>query len=226
MGKVKRKASFTQYRWLIVGQNAARIIMVAAISRLASLLKQVTAGDVPFQTAKPEPAKTDLIKTLVLPRIPLGAEPMPSLAPPLVVPARGILVQKEVSSQIIDAYRAAIELEETGPMPVGPRSSTERTVGTEAETARPLSGQPAGRDDALSGIRAQPMPSYALALPLPTGRQAQMDETETRKRRPTQAKAIHETSRDIPLQVAISARTMAFGLAAFALLLLIVLLVF
>ncbi|HEV2504270.1 MAG TPA: hypothetical protein VGV39_14425 [Mesorhizobium sp.] len=196
--------------------------MVAAISRLASLLKQATAGDVPLPTVKPDPAKTALIKTLVMPRAPLGAEPMPSLAPPLVVPSRVVMAQKEASPQVIKAYRAALELEE--PVPINPRPSTARETGTEAE-ARPQSGLLAGRDDA--GIRNQPLPAYALALPLSTRvRQIQEEEATGGKRRSMQAKASHRTLGDAPPEAAIGARMIAFGLAALALLLLIVLLVF
>ncbi len=196
--------------------------MVAAISRLASLLKQATAGDMPLSTARPDPAKTELIKTLVAPRAPLGAEPMPSLAPPLVVPGRVAAMQKEVSSQIIEAYRAALDLEES--VPINQRPSTARNTGAEPEV-RPQSGLPAGRDDA--GIRNQPLPTYALALPLSAAaRQIQEEEAVTGKRRSVQTKASHRTSEDAPLGAAVTARTIAFGFAALALLLLIILLVF
>lgn len=196
--------------------------MVAAISRLASLLKQATAGDMPLPTARPDPAKTELIKTLVAPRAPLGAEPMPSLAPPLVVPGRVAAMQKDVSSQIIEAYRAALDLEES--VSINQRPSTARETGAEPEV-RPQSGLPAGRDDA--SIRNQPLPAYALALPLSAAaRQIQEEEAATGKRRSVQAKASHWTSEDAPLGAAINARTIAFGFAALALLLLIFLLVF
>ncbi|PLP58637.1 hypothetical protein CYK37_13240 [Mesorhizobium loti] len=198
--------------------------MVAAISRLASLLKQATAGDVPLPTAKADPAKTALIKTLVTPRAPLGAQPMPLLAPPLVMPTRIAAAQKEASAQVIEAYRAALELEEAGPLPANQRSTTASGTGTEADV-RPQPGLPVGRDDA--GIRVQVLPAYALALPLSTAaRQVQEEETATGTRRPAQAKALQQTSGDIPLEVAVSARMIAFGFAALALLLLIVLLVF
>ncbi len=196
--------------------------MVAAISRLASLLKQATAGDMPLPTARPDPAKTELIKTLVAPRAPLGAEPLPSLAPPLVVPGRVAAMQKEVSSQIIEAYRAALDLEES--VPINQRPSTARDTGAEPEV-RSQSGLPAGRDDA--SIRNQPLPAYALALPLSAAaRQIQEEEAATGKRRSGQAKASHRTSEDAPLGAAINARTIAFGFAALALLLFIFLLVF
>lgn len=200
--------------------------MVAAISRLASLLKQATAGDVPLPAAKPDPAKTTLNKTLVTPRPPLGAEPMPSLAPPLVVPAMSAAMQKETSTQVIEAYRAALELEETEPMPTNQRSSMARGAVTDAETgSRSLPGQPAAGSDAPS--RVLPMPAYSLTLPLSAAaRQAQADEAATAKKRPAPVKAGSKTSGDIPLETMVSARSIAFGLAAFALLLLIVLLVF
>ncbi len=198
--------------------------MVAAISRLASLLRQATAGDVPLPTAKPDPAKAALIKTLVTPRTPPGAEPMPSLAPPLVVPARIATAQREASPQVIKAYRAALELEETGPAPVNQRSSPASGTGTEAEV-RPQ-GTPTGRDDA--GIRSQPLPAYALALPLSAAaKQVQEEEAAGGgKRRSVRAKASHPKSENTPPETAIGARMIAFGLAALALLLLIVLLVF
>lgn len=202
--------------------------MVAAISRLASLLKQATAGDVPLPAAKPEPTKTALIKTLVTPPTLLSVEPMPSLAPPLIVPARSAAVQKEASSQIIEAYRAALDLGDTGPAPTNSRSSMTSGVAPEVETdPRPLSGQPAGRDDTLSSIRALPIPTYALALPLSAAaRQAQVDEAAVRPSRPAQERATHEKSREILVETTVNTRTIAFGLAAFALLLLVVLLVF
>lgn len=196
--------------------------MVAAISRLASLLRQATAGDAPLPTTKPDPAKTELIKALVTPRSPLGAEPMPSLAPPLVVPTRNAPAQKEASSQVIEAYRAAFELEETEPVSANQRLSTARGTGTEADV-RPQPGLPAGRDDA--GFRALPLPTYGLALPLSAGaRQIKEEEPATAKRRPAQTKTAHRKSGDILPEATVSARTIAFGLAGLALLLLTVLL--
>ncbi|WP_054311025.1 hypothetical protein [Mesorhizobium sp. 1M-11] len=200
--------------------------MVTAISRLASLLKQATAGDVPLQTARSDPAKAALIRTLATPRPPLGAEPMASLAPPLVVPAGNAAAQKEASSRIIEAYRAAFELQETETSSIGSRPSLAR--GADAETGpQPLSGQPVARDDAASSIRAQPMPAYALALPLSAAAgQARTDEVAIGRRRPAQAKATREKSKEVPLKAVFSGRALGFGLAAFALLLLVVLLVF
>jgi hypothetical protein len=202
--------------------------MVAAISRLASLLKQATAGDVPLPTAKPDPAKTELIKTLVVPRAPHGAEPMPSLAPPLVVPTKAAMAQKEASSQILQAYRAALDLEEIAPASVNQRSSSVKGAGAEAETAaRAPSAQPAGPDGALSGARVPSVPGYVPALPLAAiARQIEGDEASTRKRRPVHASATRGRSGETSLETVVSARAIAFGLAAFALLLLIVLLVF
>lgn len=198
--------------------------MVAAISRLASLLKQATAGDVPLPTAKPDPAKTALIKTLVTPRAPLGAQPMPSLAPPLVVPARIAAAQKEASSQVIEAYRAAFELEETEQVPANQRSSTARSIGTEAD-GRLQSGLPAGRED--TGIRIPSLPAYALAQPLSAAARLVSDEeVAIGKRRPVQVRATRGKSEGILLEAAISVRTIAFGLAALALLFFIVLVVF
>lgn len=198
--------------------------MVAAISRLALLLKQATAGDVPLPAAKPDAANAALIKTLVTPRAPLGAEPMPSVAPPLVVPTRIAAAQKQASSQVIEAYRATLELEEAGPVAANQRSTMASGAGTEADV-RPQPGLAAGRDDA--GIRVQALPAYALALPLSAAdRQVQEEETATGKRRSAQAKASYQTSGDIPPEAAVSARKIAFGFAALALLLLIFLLVF
>lgn len=200
--------------------------MVAAISRLASLLKQATAGDVPLPVAKPDPAKAALIKTLVTPRAP--PVPMPSLAPPLVVSTRIVATQKEVSSQVMEAYRAAFDLEETGPGPTSQRSLAARGTGADAEiTPRSLSGQPAGRDETLSGIRVQPMSTFALTLPLSAAsRQTQEDEAAAGKRRPAWEKATYERPGGTARETVISGRVLAFGLAAFAVLLLIVLLVF
>lgn len=202
--------------------------MVAAISRLASLLKQATAGDVPLPTAKPDPARTELIKALLTPRVPRGAEPMPSLAPPLVVPVKAAVVQKEASSQIIEAYRAALDLEEIAPASTSQRPSSSRGTGSEAETAaRVPSGQPAGRDEVLAGVRAPSIPGYVQALPLSANtRQVDEDETGTRKRRPIRAEATYQKLGEASLEMVVSARAIAFGLAAVALLLLIVLLVF
>lgn len=200
--------------------------MVVAVSRLAALLKQATAGDVPAPVARPDPDKAALIKTLVTPLAPRGAEPMPSIAPPLIVPTKGTLAQKEASPQIIDAYRVALELDEAAAS-VSPRSSTASAAAVETETGlRSLSGLPTSRDDAVSGMRAQPMPNYALAPPLQTATVLGLTDETAKKRRPGQVKPMREESWRIPAEVTISARMIAFAFAALALFLLIILLLF
>lgn len=201
--------------------------MVAAVSRLAALLKQATAGDVPAPVVTPDPDKAALIKTLVTPRAPRGAEPMPSIAPPLIVPTKGTLAQRETSPQIIDAYRTALELEEAAAASVGSRSSAAGAAAVESETGlRSLSGSPTSRDDAVSAMRAQPMPNYALAPPLQVATILGLTEETAKKRRPGQIKPMREESWRIPAEVTINARMIAFAFAALALFLLIILLLF
>lgn len=201
--------------------------MVAAVSRLAALLKQATAGDVPAPVVTPDPDKAALIKTLVTPRAPRGAEPMPSIAPPLIVPTKGTLAQRETSPQIIDAYRTALELEEAAAASVGSRSLAAGAAAVESETGpRSLSGSPTSRDDAVSAMRAQPMPNYALAPPLQVATILGLTEETAKKRRPGQIKPMCEESWRIPAEVTINARMIAFAFAALALFLLIILLLF
>ena len=201
--------------------------MVAAVPRLAALLKQATAGDVPAPVVTPDPDKAALIKTLVTPRAPRGAEPMPSIAPPLIVPTKGTLAQRETSPQIIDAYRTALELEEAAAASVGSRSSAAGAAAVESETGpRSLSGSPTSRDDAVSAMRAQPMPNYALAPPLQVATILGLTEETAKKRRRGQIKPMCEESWRIPAEVTISARMIAFAFAALALFLLIILLLF
>lgn len=201
--------------------------MVAAISRLASLLKQATSGEGRLPVAKPNPSEAELIRTLVKPTVGLrgNSQPAPFAAPSLPMPAGIVPAQKPAMPQVIDAYRAAIELEE--PATAASQEAALARGATEPEAGlRPAPGQAPTRDEAVSG-RAQPLPTLGLAVPLQAapGRPA-VDEVENRTTSRKRATAWAGGSKGNSTEIAVSARALGFGLAAFALLFLVVLVVF
>jgi hypothetical protein len=199
--------------------------MVAAISRLASLLKQATSGEGRLPVAKPNPSEAELIRTLVKPTVGLrgNSQPAPFAAPSLPMPAGIVPAQKPAMPQVIDAYRAAIELEE--PATAASQEAARARGATEPEAGlRPAPGQAPTRDEAVSG-RAQPLPTLGLAVPLQAapGRPAEVENRTTSRKRAT---AWAGGSKGNSTEIAVSARALGFGLAAFALLFLVVLVVF
>lgn len=200
--------------------------MVAAISRLASLLKQATSGEGRLPVAKPNPSEAELIRTLARPTVTLrgASQPAPFVAPSLPVPVGIVPAQKQPVPQAIDAYRAVIELEE--PATTASQEAA-RTRGAAEPEAGLRPGQAPARDEAVSGPRVPPLPTHGLVAPLQAapGRSA-LEEVENRNASRKRATAWAGSPVGNSTEIAVSARALGFGLAAFALLFLVMLVVF
>ena len=119
-----------------------------------------------------------------------------------------------------------MELEE--PVAAASREAARARGTTEPEAGlRPVPGQAPTRDEAISGPRAQILPAHGLVVPLQAapGRPA-VDEVENRTASRKRATAWAGSPTGNSTEIAVSARALAFGLAAFALLFLVMLLVF
>lgn len=200
--------------------------MVTAISRLASLLRQATSGEGRVPAGKPDPSEAALIRTLARPAVTLrgASQPAPFVAPSLPVPLGIVPAQKQPLPQAIDAYRAVIELDE--PATTASQEAARARGASEPEAGLRTAPAPA-REEAVSGPRAQPLPTYGLVVPLQSapGRSA-LDEVDNRHGARKRATAWAASPAGDPAQTMAGRRAIAFGLAAFALLLLVVLVVF